>query len=179
MGKLITGKIRASYAHVFKPQKSPNSGQEKYSMCLLIPKSDTKTIKAFEDEFEKVKNDSDAQKVWGGKFKSTFKGGELKDGDEFADEKPEYAGHVFINAYSQSRPGIVDKALNPIIDPEEFYSGCYARVSVSVYPYANQSKGIAIGLNNIQKLEDGEKFGGKATAQADFADFAEEDDDLM
>jgi hypothetical protein len=60
--------------------------------------------------------------------------------------------------------------MNAIIDPSEFYSGCFGRASVTFYPYnASGSKGIACGLNNIQKLEDGERLGGGSSAATDFA----------
>ena len=97
-----------------------------------------------------------------------LKGG-LRDGDEEKDD-PAYAGSYFINANSAQKPGVVDADLNPILDINEFYSGCYGRASITFYPYnAQGSKGIACGLNNVQKLEDGEKLGGATSAAADFA----------
>ena len=97
-----------------------------------------------------------------------LKGG-LRDGDAEKDD-PAYANSYFINANSAQKPGVVDQDLNPIIDTSEFYSGCYGRASITFYPYnAQGSKGIACGLNNVQKLEDGEKLGGSTTAAADFA----------
>ena len=41
MSNLVTGKVRFSYMAVFEPRKTPN-GDEKYSVTLLIPKSDVK-----------------------------------------------------------------------------------------------------------------------------------------
>jgi hypothetical protein len=97
-----------------------------------------------------------------------LKGG-LRDGDEEKDD-PAYANSYFINANSQQKPGVVDADLNPIMDMSEFYSGCFGRASISFYGYnSNGSKGIGCGLNNVQKMEDGEKLGGASSAADDFA----------
>lgn len=163
--KFVTGKVRFSYANVFTPGETPN-GTLKYSVSILIPKSDTDTVNRFKKAFEDTKTANAA--VWGGSVPKLLKGG-LRDGDAEKDD-PAYAGHFFINASSNEKPGIVDADLNPIIDTSEFYSGCYGRASITLYPYdTSGSKGIAAGLNNVQKLEDGEKFGGSTTAAADFA----------
>ena len=163
--KFVTGKVRFSYANVFAPAETPN-GTLKYSVSILIPKSDTDTVNRFKKAFEDTKVANAA--VWGGSVPKMLKGG-LRDGDAEKDD-PAYAGHYFINASSNEKPGIVDQDLNPIIDTSEFYSGCYGRASITLYPYdTSGSKGIAAGLNNVQKLEDGEKFGGSTSAAADFA----------
>lgn len=163
--KFVTGKVRFSYANVFQPAATPN-GVMKYSVSILIPKSDTDTINRFKKAFEDCKAANAA--AWGGSIPKLLKGG-LRDGDTEKDD-PAYAGHYFINANSNERPGIVDEALMPIIDTSEFYSGCYGRASIILYPYETSgSKGIAAGLNNVQKLEDGEKFGGSTSAATDFA----------
>ena len=163
--KFVTGKVRFSYANVFTPAETPN-GTLKYSVSILIPKSDTDTVNRFKKAFEDTKTANAA--VWGGSVPKLLKGG-LRDGDAEKDDAA-YAGHYFINASSNERPGIVDADLNPIIDTSEFYSGCYGRASLTFYAY-NQagSKGIACGLNNLQKLEDGEKLGGGTSAAQDFA----------
>ena len=97
-----------------------------------------------------------------------LKGG-LRDGDVEKEDEA-YAGHYFINANSAQKPDIVDANRETLYDSSDFYSGCYGRASVTFYPYnAAGSKGIACGLNNLQKLEDGEKLGGVSSAAADFA----------
>ena len=164
--KIVTNKVRFSYAHVFQPQAAIEGGTPKYSVSLIIPKSDTETVAKLKKAFEDCKAASAA--YFGGTVPKGLKGG-LRDGDEEKDDAA-YAGHYFINANSAQRPDIVDADRNTILDPNEFYSGCYGRVSVTFYPYnAQGSKGIACGLNNLQKLEDGEKLGGGSTAAADFA----------
>lgn len=163
--KFVTGKVRFSYAHVFQPAETPN-GTMKYSVSILIPKTDKDTVARFNKAFEDTKAANAA--VWGGTVPKMLKGG-LRDGDAEKDDAT-YAGHYFINANSNEKPGVVDADLNPIMDQSEFYSGCYGRASITLYPYdTSGSKGIAAGLNNVQKLEDGDKLGGATSAAADFA----------
>ena len=163
--KFLTDKVRFSFVHVFEPAETLN-GTMKYSVSILIPKTDKETVARFNKAFEDTKEANKA--YFGGSIPKMLKGG-LRDGDAEKDD-PAYAGHYFINASSNEKPGIVDQDLNPIIDTSEFYSGCYGRASITLYPYdTSGSKGIAAGLNNVQKLEDGEKFGGSTTAAADFA----------
>jgi len=163
--KFVTGKVRFSFVHVFEPAETLN-GTLKYSASILIPKTDKDTVARFNKAFEDTKQANAA--YFGGSIPKVLKGG-LRDGDVEKDD-PIYAGHYFFNANSNEKPGIVDADVNPIIDKNDFYSGCYGRASITMYPYdASGSKGIAFGLNNVQKLEDGEKFGGATSAAADFA----------
>ena len=164
--KVVTGKVRFSYANVFSPKAAQEGATPKYSVSIIIPKSDTETIAKINKAFEEVKAASAA--VFGGSVPKLLKGG-LRDGDAEKDDAA-YANSYFINANSVNKPGVVDQDLNPIIDPSEFYSGCFGRASITFYPYnSNGSKGIACGLNNIQKTEDGEKLGGGSNAADDFA----------
>jgi len=163
--KFVTGKVRFSFVHVFEPAETLN-GSLKYSASILIPKTDKDTVERFKKAFEEVKEANKA--FFGGNIPKLLKGG-LRDGDAEKDD-PIYAGHYFINANSNEKPGVVDADLDPIMDKNEFYSGCYGRASITLYPYdASGSKGIAAGLNNVQKLDDGEKLGGATSAAADFA----------
>ena len=164
--KVVTGKVRFSYANVFSPKAAQEGATPKYSVSIIIPKSDTKTISEINAAFEKVKTASAS--LFGGSVPKMLKGG-LRDGDAEKDDAA-YANSYFINANSVNKPGVVDADLNPIIDPSEFYSGCYGRASITFYPYnSNGSKGIACGLNNIQKTDDGEQLGGGSSAASDFA----------
>lgn len=164
--KVVTGKVRFSYANVFVPKASVEGGTPKYSVSIIIPKSDTETVNKLKKAFEDCKAASAG--YFGGTVPKGLKGG-LRDGDEEKDD-PAYANSYFINANSANKPGIVDGDMQAIIDPSEFYSGCYGRASITFYPYnAQGSKGIACGLNNLQKTEDGEPLGGASSAAADFA----------
>ena len=69
----------------------------------------------------------------------------------------------------------MDADCQPILTRSEVYSGVYGRASISCYAFnSNGNRGIACGLNNLQKLRDGEPLGGRASAESDFSD---EDDD--
>lgn len=178
--KVITGKVRFCYTNVFEPVAMNEGDQPKYSICILIPKSDTKTIAAINKAIEAAKLDGKAKLAdKNGKIPSTIKT-PLRDGDEERSDDPAFEGMFFINANSNRKPAIVDKSLNEIMSKDEFYSGCYGRVSLNFYAFNVQSKGIAAGLQNIQKLEDGEMLSGGSTAEEDFGgDNQWSDDDMM
>jgi len=164
--KVVTGKVRFSYANVFVPKASMEGGTPKYSVSILIPKSDKEGVAKLQKAFEDCKTSNAA--FFGGSVPKMLKGG-LRDGDVEKEDEA-YAGHYFINANSAQKPDIVDANREALFDQNDFYSGCYGRASVTFYPYnAQGSKGIACGLNNLQKLEDGEKLGGSSSAAADFA----------
>ena len=164
--KVVTNKVRFSYANVFQPKAAVEGGTPKYSVSIIIPKSDKETVTKLQKAFEDCKASNAA--FFGGTIPKGLKGG-LRDGDEEKDD-PAYAGSYFINANSVKRPEVIDLDRNLIMDPNEFYSGCYGRASITFFPYNTQgSKGIACGLNNVMKLEDGEKLGGSTSAAVDFA----------
>jgi len=165
MSKVITGKVRMSYVNVFEM-----NDKGKYSVCLLIPKGDKDTLAKVKAAIESVKAEPKAATTWGSKWLASFKS-PLRDGDTERDleKNPEYKGHYFINCNSGQKPDVVDAALNPILDKSEMYSGCFGRASVNFYPFSKDgNKGIAAGLNNVQKLADGERLGGGSRAADDF-----------
>jgi hypothetical protein len=175
--KVVTGKVRFSYANVWEPKVPMGGGAAKYSVSLLIPKSDKKTVKAITDAIEAAKQEGKTK--WGGKIPAKMHT-PLRDGDEERGDDPVYAGHYFINATSKTQPGIVDRKVQKIIVQSEFYSGCYGSASINFYPFdTNGNRGIACGLNNLQKLEDGEPLGGATRAEDDFKPAADDDDDLL
>ena len=174
--KVITGKnTRLSYFHGWEPT-SINGGPERYSVSVLIPKDDKETIKAINDAVDAAIEEGIA-KFGGIKPNKAAIKLPLRDGDTEREDEA-YAGHWFINANSKTAPQIVDKAVKPILDRDEVYSGCYARVSLNFYAFnSNGNKGIACGLGNIQKIRDGESLGGRSSAADDFS--TEEDDDFL
>lgn len=179
--KVVTGTVRFSYLNVFKP-KAISEGQDlKYSVCLLIPKEDKATIKKIKDAIEAEKKAGAAEK-WKGKVPSNLKT-PLRDGDaERADEYPEYAGMYFLNANSSRKPVLLDESKDEILDQTELYSGCWGRANVNFYSFdVNGSRGIAVGLNALQKKRDDEPLGGMITAESAAADFDDdyEDDDML
>lgn len=174
--KVITGvNTRLSYFHGWEPT-SINNGPERYSVSVLIPKDDTETVNAINAAIDAAIAEGIAK--FGGKKpnKNAIKL-PLRDGDVERDDDA-YKGHYFINANSSTQPQIVDKNVKPIIDRNEVYSGCYARVSLNFYAFnSNGNKGIACGLGNIQKIRDGESLGGRSSAADDFTTI--DDDDFL
>jgi hypothetical protein len=172
--KVITGKSRFSYANIWEP-KSINGSDEKYSVSLIIPKSDTKTVAEINAAIEQAKEDGKTK--FGGKVPANLKL-PLRDGDVDRPDDESYKNSYFINANSKERPNIVDKAVQPILDQREVYSGCYGRASITFYAFnQNGNKGIACGLQNIQKLSDGEPLSGRSKAEDDFT--TADDDDFL
>lgn len=176
--KVITGKdTRWSYANVWEP-KAINGGTPKYSVSLIIPKTDTVTVKKIQDAIKAAYEEGQGKLKGNGKSVpalSVLKT-PLRDGDVERPDDEVYAGCYFINANATTAPGIVDADRNPIISRSEVYSGVYGRASISFYAFnSNGNKGIACGLNNLQKIRDGEPLGGKASAESDFATDDEED----
>jgi hypothetical protein len=175
--KVVTGKVRFSYANVWEPKVPMGGGAAKYSVSLLIPKSDKKTVKMVNDAIEAAKEEGKSK--WGGKIPAKMHN-PLRDGDEERGDDPVYVGHYFINASSKTAPGIVDRKVQKILNQSEFYSGCYGVASINFYAFdANGNRGIGCGLNNLQKLEDGEPLGGATRAEDDFKPAADDDDDLL
>lgn len=176
--KVITGKVRFCYVNVFEPTAMNEGDTPKYNICILIPKDGNVTV-------AKINAAIDAAKE-AGKAKIADKNGRipanlklpLRDGDVERPDDPAFEGMYFINANSMRKPSIVDRDLNPIMSKDEFYSGCYGRASINFYAFNVSSKGIAAGLNNLQKLEDGEMLAGGSTVEEDFGGDNAFDDEL-
>lgn len=176
--KVVTGLVRFSYVNIFRSRAFREGQDAKYSICLLIPKSDKETLKKIRAAIDEATQDGISSK-WGGKTPKNLHL-PLRDGDEErADEAPEYEGMYFLNANSNQKPGIVDKDRNEILDPDEVYSGCWGRASINFFPYdSNGNKGVGVGLNNVQKIKDGEHLGAaRASAEDDFDDDFEDTDE--
>lgn len=179
--KVITGKVRLSYCHLFEAFSSFEGAAAKFSTVILVPKTDKSTIKKIKaaqqaalEQGKSTKFNGSIPKNW----KNTF-----RDGDEEADleKNPEYEGHYFMTISNNTKPGVVDQHVQPVMDASEVYSGCYARVSMNAFPFsASGNKGVSFGLNHVQKIEDGEPFGNFSKAENDFdpiEDDEEDDDD--
>ena len=177
--KVVFGPCRLSYTHVFNKYNPDGPEAEgKFMTNVLIPKGEKETIKALEQAINEAKKQGVVNK-WGGKEPKKLDM-PLHDGDVDKDDEI-YEGCFYINAKSNTRPGIVDKNKVPIVDEEEIYSGVWAIMSVTFYGYdVSGNKGIAVGLNNIMKFKDDERLGGRASAESDFedVDLGDEDDDL-
>lgn len=179
---VTTGIVRLSYVNLFKPRAQSEGGEAKYSVCLLIPKSDTATVKAIKDACEAARLASAAK--FNGKVPDKLKlpihdgDGEMPNGGAYGEE---CKGCWVMNASSKLKPKVVDRRVNEIIDETLVYSGCYARAALNFYAYnMSGNRGIACGLNMVQKVRDGEALGGgmpdPKTVFSAMED--EEDDDL-
>ena len=176
--KVITGvNTRWSYVNAWEP-KSINGGAPKYSVSLIIPKSDTKTIEKIQAAIQAAYEEGQSKLKGNGKSVPalTVLKTPLRDGDAERPDDEAYADAYFVNANSGTAPGIVDADRQPILDRSEVYSGVYGRASINFSAFnSNGNKGIACGLNNLQKIKDGEPLGGKSRAEDDFASEDEED----
>lgn len=168
--KVITGpNTRWSYANVWEA-KSINGGAPKFSVSLIIPKSDTKTVEKIKTAIEAAYKEGESKLKGNGRSVPALSAikNPLRDGDTERPDDEAYANSYFINANSATAPGIVDANCNPILERSEVYSGVYGRASISFYAFnSNGNKGIACGLNNLQKIRDGEPLGGRTRAEDD------------
>ena len=176
--KVITGvNTRWSYVNAWEP-KSINGGAPKYSVSLIIPKSDTKTLEKIRAAIQAAYEEGQSKLKGNGRSIPALSALKtpLRDGDAERPDDEAYANSYFVNANSDTAPGIVDADRNPILERSEVYSGVYGRASINFYAFnSNGNKGIACGLNNLQKIRDGEPLGGKSRAEDDFAEADEED----
>lgn len=176
--KVITGvNTRWSYVNAWEP-KSINGGAPKYSVSLIIPKSDTKTLEKIRAAIQAAYEEGQSKLKGNGRSVPALSALKtpLRDSDAERPDDEAYANSYFVNANSGTAPGIVDADRNPILERSEVYSGVYGRASINFYAFnSNGNKGIACGLNNLQKIRDGEPLGGKSRAEDDFAEEDEED----
>lgn len=168
---MTTGEIRVSYVHVWQPQAPLGGGEPKYSITMLIPKSDAQTINAVYAAIEAAKQQGVAT-TWKGKMPPNVKipiydgDGTRPNGEPFADE---CKGHMIITGSSKQQPFVVDANVQPVINQADFYSGCYARAALNFFAYdSNGNRGIGCGLNGVQKTRDGEPLAGRISAEEAF-----------
>lgn len=172
--KVLTGEVRISYANLVTPRASQQGGEPKYSVTLLIPKTDTATLNDIASSINLAYEDGVSRK-WGGAHPQ--KKELLHDGDglrpsglPFGDE---CKGHYVLTASTKNKPQVVGiDNINCELAPNDIYSGMYARVTLNFFPYdTSGSKGVGCGLGNVLKIRDGEPLAGGASAASDFADF--------
>jgi len=177
--KVITGEVRLSYANLWE-SKSINGGAPKYSVSIIIPKSDTRTIAKIKAAIEAAYREGETKLKGNGKTVPPLASLKTppRDGDIDRPDDEAHADSYFVNANSGTEPGIVDSASETIFERSQIYGGVYARAGVNFYAFnSNGNKGIACGLNNIQKLRDGDPLGGKPRAEDDFA--TDDDEDFL
>lgn len=174
--KVTTGKVRLSYAHLFEPH-AIEGNEAKYSVSVIIPKNDIETLTAIKEAVNEAKEAGKTK--WSGKVPAGLKT-PLRDGDDERPDDEAYQDSYFLNASSKNRPEVVDQNVQPVLDATEVYSGCYARLTLNFYPFsASGNKGVAAGLGNVQKLEEGEPLGGFTRAEDDFDSVEDATDDFL
>lgn len=160
---VMTPIFRVSYPVVFQPRRMDERSDLKYSICMLFKKGeDLSKLKASVQACVLAKYGSKDQVP--ANFRNPFRDqGEKKGAQGYE------AGAIFINATSKQRPGIVDQNVQPIIDESEFYAGCWARATIRPFCYDTAgNRGVSFGLQNIQKMDDGEPLGGHTRPEMDF-----------
>lgn len=182
--QITTGKVRFSYCNLFTPRAAREGAQAKYSVTLLIPKTDKATLRKINAAIEAAKAAYLARNN-GKKLPANLKhtlhdgDGERPNGGEFG---PECKGHYVMTVSSNRPPVIVNADKTPLTDPQELYSGCYGRAIINFYVYDTQgNKGVTASLNGIMKLHDGEPLGGGVITDSDWDDDWEDgaEDDLL
>lgn len=177
--KVVTGTCTFSYLNCWDA-KAINGGTPKFSVSLIVPKSDTKTVEKIKEAIKAAYEEGQSKPKGSSKTVPPLSAIKtpLRDGDLERPDDEAYKGSYFINANSGTQPGIVDADRQPILDRSEMYSGVKGRASINLYAYnVNGNRGIACGLNNIQKISDGTPLGGKSRAKDDFA--TEDDEDFL
>lgn len=168
---VTTGEVRLSFVHLFKPYAFQAGQDEKYSVTILLPKTDTAT-KARIDAAIQAAKQKGANGTWNGVVPPVVPDpmwdgdGVKQDGTPFGDE---CKGHWVFTARSNPDypPEVVDQFGNPIINHSDVYSGCYALVNIEFYPYNfNGKKGVGCSLGPVKKMRDGEALGGSAPTAA-------------
>ena len=180
--KVITGKNTVfSYLTVNQPKIPIGGGTAKYSVSLIIPKSDTVTVEKIRSAIRAAYNEGQSKLKGSNKTVPALEDlrTPLRDGDRERSGDDAYKNAWFVNANSTVKPGVVDADKNPILDPGELYSGIIGRASITFFAYnTSGNRGIACGLNNLQKLADGTPLGGHSRPEDDFADDDDDDDFL-
>jgi hypothetical protein len=166
--KLMIRNARVSYVTVDEPRAITEGGKLYYSVSVIIEKDNP----AVAEYIEACRNIMKEQKWDDAQIKLADKG--IRDGSKERPEDDAYTNRYFLNAKSERKPLLIDKARREV-SPEKIYSGCYCNVSISMYPYDKaKRKGVGVGLRGIQFVEDGNPLG--STVSKDEFDQLETDD---
>lgn len=177
---IVIKNVRFSYLHWAEPKETP-SGDLKFSASILIPKDDKENLAAIDQAIkDATKKGVEDNKFSRAQAKSLRL--PLRDGSEEHESGArgkEYDGHFFLNANSNRQPGTVDEKRQPIIDVNDFYSGCFGHAHVNFFPYNTAgNRGIGVGLNNLMKTKDGDRLDGRKSAEDAFSEFGDAGPDV-
>lgn len=168
--KLMTPRFRVSFPDVFKPRAMQVGQTEKYAITMLFNMAEINKDPKQKALFDAMVAEAQraVKEKWADKRPAGLRN-PFRDGKEKAHLEGYGDGVIFVKASTTTKPGLIDGAKQDIISPDEFYAGCYARATVNVYAYDKAgNKGVSFGLQNIQKLADGEPFSGRTSAEEDF-----------
>lgn len=166
--EITTGIGTLSFPKIFEDTKGKkDDGTPSYEIQIIIPKTQVKDIKAILAAIQEV-----GVAQYGDRWKSVrlpLRDGDkekdkfAEDGQTYGEKYPERLGCYFLNARSTRAVAVVGRDRSPIVNSSEVYGGCKGKIAVSFYPY-NQAgnAGIGAGLSGVQKIADGEAFGGGA-----------------
>jgi hypothetical protein len=171
--KVLTGEVRLSYANLLEPRAQSPGATPKYSVSLLIPKTDAATLEDICASIEAAAQAAQGKK-WNG-YRPPNIYSILHDGDGTKDNGKPYGdeckGCYVLNASSNQKPDVVHQSniKSKLFTEDDVYSGMYGRVTVNFYGYSQPQKiGVGCGLGNIMKTRDGERLSGGASAESDF-----------
>lgn len=171
--KVLTGECRLSYVNVITPRAVQQGGEAKYSVTLLISKTDYATKADIDSAIQAAAQEAVA-KVWNGARPPQLRA-PIYDGDGVRPSGvpfgEECRGCWVLTASTKVKPQVVGMDnINAELAPSDVYSGMYGRVTIRFFGYSNSgNKGVGCGLGNIMKTRDGEPLAGNASASADFA----------
>lgn len=181
---LTTGVGTLSFPHLFVETKTTNEkGETQYEVQFILPKSQKEDVRALLIAIKKV-----GEAKWGDRWRKVRM--PLRDGDKEADDLtedgqtkgekyPERIDCMFLNARTKKPVSVVDRTRTPITEPSEVYGGCKGKINITFYPYSNNGNtGIGVSLNGVQKISDGESFGGGRPSLDSMFDILDDEDDL-
>lgn len=165
----------ATFVHLLEPDEF--GGSKKYSLRLIVPKSNKKAVKAIKDAIADAMKRGSEDKFKGKSLKKAKN--PLKDGDdEETDKYPFLADSYFIDMKSNTKPTVIDKSRKPLTTDDEVYSGMMVLVAGFAMPYfTDGSWGVTFVLDAVVKVGDGERIGGSQFDLNDaFGDVLDEDE---
>lgn len=178
--RLQTPEAILSYPFVFKMQKAMDDTQKDKYSCVLVFTDEQQKSPLFK-AMKKAAVEAAIEKFGGDKAPGLIRSGKIRmpfrDDPEDIEKKGYPEGSCFITVKNEKKPGIVSIFPDPnnngkpmsITDEEQIYAGCIVRATINAFGYDQRgNKGVSFGLNNIQKLRDGERLDGRAKAEDEF-----------
>lgn len=177
--KIVLKNVRLSYEHLFRADRvaGDDNSDPRYSASWILPKSSPQVMAVKEALTKALDEKFPGKRKPGAPWPSSMHN-PLKDGDEMADEHPEYAGSYVLRSGSKNRPVVMGRHKEALAEEDGVvYSGCFCNVSLAAAGFdAQVKKGVTCYLNGVQFVRDGERLAGY-DASNDFEDLGEDGDD--